>query len=163
MLAGTLASTLAALFDIRLQVGRSREERGCQSKRQRGSKRQQERERQDRASNMNRTDPGHAGRKERQANRDTPGRKKHAGDPAEQPQQSAFRQQLPDNARPPCPKRDSHRDFSPARSGTRQKQIRNIGAGEQEDQANRAQQNKQRGFHVPDYELPKALNPDCQP
>jgi hypothetical protein len=37
MLAATLASTLAALFEVRLQVGRGCEERGCQSKRQRSS------------------------------------------------------------------------------------------------------------------------------
>ena len=92
MPAATLASALAALFEVRLQVGRGGEERGRQSKRQRGSQRQQQREHQDRASDMNRTDLDHFGRQERLETPDSPHRKKQTGNSAEQPQQSALGQ-----------------------------------------------------------------------
>ena len=131
MLAAALASTLAALFDVPLQVGRHCQKRGRQSKRQRGGKRQQQRKRQNRASNMNRTDLGHLGRQKRPESPDNAARKQHTGKSAEQSQQSALGKQLPDNTGAPCPQRDSHCNFSTPRSGPRQKQIRNVGAREQ--------------------------------
>lgn len=92
MVAAALAGAVAALFDVGLQVGRGCEECRRQSKCKRGSQRQKQREHQDRASDVNRTDLDHIGRKPRLETPDSADREKHTGNSPEQPQQTTLGQ-----------------------------------------------------------------------
>src|SRR5262249_8070683 len=60
-------------------------------------------------------------------------------------QQQAFGQKLSDKAQPARAERRPHRDLSAARGRAAQQQVGDVGAGDQQDEANREHQRSQRG------------------
>ena len=75
----------------------------------------------------------------RQAARDD-----HAEQRAHQGQQHAFDQQLRHQAAPRGTDGEAHRHFTLARAGPRQQQVREVGARDQQHEAGRAEQHRQR-------------------
>src|SRR5690348_15859464 len=118
----------APLLDVCLQVGLSCEQRRSQSENHRGNERQNQREGKDWTSQMNRTDARQSGRQQGPQNPDSPKRKQHAGNSAEQAEQGAFCQQLTDDAAAARAERYPQINFYPASSSARKKQVGEVGA-----------------------------------
>ena len=73
-----------------------------------------------------------------------------AGQSADEGKQNAFGKHLPEQARRPGAKGDPNREFTFACSGPREQHGREIGAGNQEHERDRAEQNDQRRPHPAD-------------
>ncbi len=67
---------------------------------------------------------------------------------AEQGDNNTFGEKLANHARARGAESCAHRDFLRARSGTREQEIRNVGAGNEKDETHRAEENDQRGTNV---------------
>ena len=62
-----------------------------------------------------------------------------------------FRKKLPNDLSTACPERGANRNFALARRGTREQQIRDIGARDKQHESNRREQHQQRRPHVTDH------------
>ena len=87
---------------------------------------------------------GQTGRQERAQATNAPVGDSDTRRPARETQRRAFRQQLAHDASSTRAQRDPHGNFPYACRGARQQQMGNVGAGDQEDQADGSQHDQQR-------------------
>ena len=73
-----------------------------------------------------------------------------SGGATRESQQDAFGEQLADQALPSGAQGGTDRDLFLAGGGARKQQVRNVGAGDQQDQGHRAEQHQNGALHVPD-------------
>ena len=88
----------------------------------------------------------HRALRDQRGNRDA--REHQPGRRAEHRQHAAFGDQLSEQAAAPCAERRAHGDFAPARFGSRDQQVGDVGAGDEQDEGDRRHQREQRGTQV---------------
>src|SRR5262249_1072697 len=81
---------------------------------------------------------------------DAPLRQQESERPAERRQQQAFSQKLPHKAEASRAERQANAYFTPSSRGPRQQQVRYVHAGDQQNEANGAEQRQQRRARVTD-------------
>ena len=95
-------------------------------------------------------EPREARRRQRLKELRAPRRDQQARGAADQAEQQAFGQHLPQQPTPPGAERRPNRQLALPRGGARQQQVRDVGAGDQQDEAHRAEQDEQRPLDVTD-------------
>jgi hypothetical protein len=119
--------------------------------------------RQDLAVNGNLRQPGQFSRRERLKQiRAEDGEHQPRGT-AEQPQHEALGQQLTHQPSAVRAEGGADRELALPRCGACQQQVRDVGAGDQQDETHRAKQNEQRPFHIADQFLMQRNQPDPDP
>ena len=76
-----------------------------------------------------------------------PDREQQTYGATDQPEHDAFGEQLPYDSPAPRAKREANRNFFFSDRRAREQQIRNIRAGDQQDEPDRAKQNQKRSLH----------------
>ena len=96
----------------------------------------------------NRREPREARRRQRLKELRAPRRDQQACGAADQAEQQAFGQHLAQQSTPPGAERRPNRELALPRGGAREQQVRDVGAGDQQDEAHRTEQDDQRPLDV---------------
>src|SRR5262245_66396144 len=86
-------------------------------------------------------------------------REEQSCSPAQQSQERAFNQQLPDDAKAACANSHADRDLLLAICSTRQKQVGEVRAGDQQHATDHAPKREQSRPKVSDHHLTERMNP----
>ena len=109
-----------------------------------------EREREHPAVDGNLLDARHVGRQAADEQRHAPEREQETGGAADQAEHGAFGQELTDDAAAARAERVADGDLTLTRAGPREQQIRDVRAGDQQHEADRAEHHQQARAHVAD-------------
>ncbi len=135
-----------------IDIGTRSLQRWNQTKHNAGQKRHSKSENQHEAVGSKLADPRQALSGQRYESLRRPSAKRHAENASGASHQDAFREQLPDQIGSRRAERDTDSDFFLARQRPREQQAGNVGAGDPEQQHNRAKENQNRGPDIV-YEL----------
>ncbi len=93
---------------------------------------------------------------------DAPDRDEHAGRAAEHAEEHAFGHELANQTPPARAQRGTHGNFPLAGGGARQQEVRNVHAGNEEDEADRTEEQREESPHLLNDPFVQRLDPNAR-
>src|SRR6266516_5710715 len=150
------AEATRALLERVVEIGARRLQRRRQAEDQTGRERDDHRERKHGAVDADLLNVRQVEPAQRAKDAGAPEREQQPQRAAEQREQRAFGQQLADQAKPSGAESGADGDLTLARRRARQQQVRGVGAGDEQNESDRAEENQKGKLHVRDHMLVQA-------
>src|SRR5436309_4189250 len=150
------AEATRALLERVVEIGARRLQRRRQAEDQTGRERDDHRERKHGAVDADLLNVRQVEPAQRAKDAGAPEREQQPQRAAEQREQRAFGQQLADQAKPSGAESGADGDLALARRRARQQQVRGVGAGDEQNESDRTEENQKGKLHVRDHMLVQA-------